>query len=52
METNHNGNNPQAHKTQLGSIKLQTYLLNLLLMKNNGMNNKQQVDLVFGIEQP
>ena len=51
METNHNSTNPQAQKRQLGSTKLQTYLLNQLLMQNNGKNNKQQVDVVLGIEQ-
>ena len=51
METNHNSTNPQAKKAHLRSTKLQTYLLNQLLMQNNGKNNKQQVDLVFGIEQ-
>ena len=52
METNHKGTNPQAKKRQLRSTKLQTYLLNQLLMQNSGKNNKQQVDLVFRIEQP
>ena len=50
METNHNSTNPQAKKGQLRSTKLQTYLLNQFLMQNNGKNNKQQIDLLFGFD--
>ena len=43
---------PKPKKTARIHKKKQTYLLKQLLMQNNGNNNKEQFDLVFGIEQP